>query len=67
VNKFVCTVAGPIVGLQSTWFLDETVRFAATLNKKIKVFSVLDEVLEATGVQAANAYEKAAMVGELLG
>ncbi|MGA2531428.1 MAG: hypothetical protein ABSG19_00185 [Candidatus Aminicenantales bacterium] len=66
MNSFVCIVTGPIVGLQSTWFLDETVRFAATLNRKIKVFNVLDEVIEATGAEAANAYEKAAMVGELL-
>jgi len=66
LNSFVCIVTGPIVGLQSTWFLDETVRFAATLNRKIKVFNVLDEVIEATGAEAANAYEKAAMVGELL-
>ncbi len=66
MNSFVCIVTGPIVGLQSTKFLDETVRFAAALNKKIKVFNVLDEVLEAAGAEPSNAYHKAAMVGELL-
>lgn len=66
MNSFVCVVTGPIVGLRSSWFLEETVRFAKQLGKRIEVFNVLDEVLAAAGLRADSQYEKAALVGELL-
>ncbi len=66
MNSFVCVVTGPIVGLRSTWFLEETVRFAERLGKRIEVFNVLDEVLASAGLRADNQYERALLVGELL-
>lgn len=66
MNSFVCVVTGPVVGLRSTWFLEETVRFAKQLGKRIEVFNVLDEVLAGAGLRADNQYERALLVGELL-
>lgn len=62
----ICIVTGLVVGLRSTWFLKDTVDFAARLNKKITVFNIFEEILEQAGIQTKNAYEKASYLGELL-
>lgn len=64
--KIVSIVTGPVVGVRSTWFLEETVKFAASLGKRIQVFNVFDEILELADIQVSNAYERAVLVGELL-
>lgn len=64
--RVICIVTGPIVGVRSTWFLEETVEFARALGKRIQVFNVFDEILEQAEIQASNAYEKAVLVGQLL-
>lgn len=62
----VCIVTGPLVGLRSTWFLKDTVKFAARLNRRIEVFNVFEEILDQADIHPRNAYEKAAYIGELL-
>lgn len=64
--KVICIVTGPVVGVRSTWFLEETVKFASSIGKRIQVFNVFDEILEQAEIQVSNAYEKAVLVGQLL-
>ena len=62
----VTIVTGPIVGLKSSWFLEDTVDFAAQLGKEIVVFNLLDEIMEQADHKPENAYQFALKVGELL-
>jgi len=62
----VSIVTGPIVGLRSTWFLDDTVRFANLLGRKIEVFNLFEEILKQTGISPENSYERASYIGQLL-
>lgn len=62
----VSIVTGPIVGLRSTWFLKDTVDFAARTGRKIVVFNLFDEILKQAGIHPRNAYEQASYIGELL-
>ncbi|MCK4325817.1 hypothetical protein KAW55_03605 [bacterium] len=62
----VSIVTGPIVGLRSTWFLEDTVEFAARTGRKIVVFNLFDEILKQAGMYPRNAYEQASYIGELL-
>ncbi|HDZ69295.1 MAG TPA: hypothetical protein ENH43_02625 [Phycisphaerales bacterium] len=62
----VTIVTGPIVGLKSSWFLKDTVDFAAQLGKEIVVYNLIDEILEQADRKPKNAYEHAIEVGELL-
>jgi hypothetical protein len=66
VAPFVCVVTGPVVGLRSTDFLEESARFADSLGKKIVVFDVLDEVLHAANMRYDTRYERIVRIGELL-
>jgi len=62
----VTVVTGPIVGLKSSWFLKDTVDFAAQLGKEIVVYNLFDEILSQAGRRHKNAYEFANNVGDLL-
>lgn len=64
--RVVTIVTGPMVGVRIQWFLEETVKFAASVGKSIHIFNVFDEVLEQAESQASNAYHRAVLVGELL-
>ncbi len=64
--NLVVMVTGPIVGLRSTWFLEDTARFADSLGKKIVVYSLFDEILIQAGVSSQSAYERSAYIGQLL-
>jgi len=63
---FVCLVTGPIVGLQSMRFLQDTVEFAGSLDKPIVVFNVFDEILRDAEMRAQNQYERLVRIGELM-
>jgi len=56
--KKINIITGPIVGLQSTWFIDDTIKFAASIGEKIISFNLFDEILELSGFQPQNAYEE---------
>ena len=62
----VTIVTGPKVGLRSTWFLEDTARFAAQMGKKIVVFDLFEEILNQSEIGPKNAYERAAYIGQLL-
>jgi hypothetical protein len=62
----VSIVTGPKVGLRSTWFLEDTVRFAAQIGKKIVVFDLFEEILKQSKISPKNAYERASYIGQLL-
>ncbi len=64
--KVVSIVTGPKVGLRSTWFLEDTVGFAAQMGKKIVVFDLFEEILKQSNISPQNAYQRASYIGELM-
>lgn len=62
----ICLVTGPIVGLRSTRFLEDSVEFASQLGRPLVVFNVFDEVLEQAGARVDNGYQYIRTVGEIL-
>lgn len=64
--NLVVIATGPVVGLRSTWFLEDTVKLADNLGEKIVVYNVFEEILEQAGVSPDNAYQRASYIGELL-
>lgn len=64
--RHVCVVTGPVVGLRSSWFIGDTVRFARRLGKKVVAFNLFDEMLEIERLPAADAFQMARTIGELL-
>ncbi len=66
MTKKVSIITGPIVGLRSTWFIEDTMKFAAQLSEKIVSFNLFDEMLELSGLQPQNAYEEISFIGEVL-
>ena len=64
--RLVTIVTGPIVGLFSTKYIEQTVGFAGSLDLKIATFNVFDEILELQGMKPRSAYEEASFIGELL-
>ena len=63
--KKVTLVTGPIVGLKSTAFIDETVAFGKALGEKIVAFNLFSEILDHCGIVACNAYEEILHIGIL--
>src|SRR3972149_6508798 len=66
MSKNVSILTGPIVGLQSTRFIDETIEFASSIGEKIVAFNLFDEILELSGIRPQNAYEEILHIGNLL-
>lgn len=64
--KKISIVTGPIVGLQSTRFIEETIKFADSVGEKIVSFNLFDEILEQSGIEPRNAYDAMLHIGELL-
>ena len=62
----VSIVTGPIVGLRSTWFLQDTVKFASQIGRKIVVFDLFEEILKQSNINPRNAYERVLYIGKLL-
>lgn len=66
MSKKVSIITGPIVGLQSTRFIEETIRFAGSVGEKVVFFNLFDEILEQSGIESRNAYEAILHIAELL-
>lgn len=64
--KKVSIITGPIVGLQSTAFIDETIEFAKGVNEIVVAFNLFSEILDHNGIQPRNAYEEILHIGNLL-
>lgn len=64
--KKVSIVTGPIVGLKSTWFIEDTIKFAASIGEKIVSFNLFKEILQQSGLQPRNAYEEILYIGDIL-
>lgn len=64
--RTACIVTGPILGLQSARLLAQTVDFAASQGKRIKVFDLLDEIAALKGRSWDNAFDRLVFIGELL-
>jgi len=64
--KKVSIVTGPIVGLKSTAFIDETIEFAKTVGEKVVAFNLFSEILGLNGIQPRNAYEEILHIVNLL-
>ncbi len=63
--KKVSIVTGPIVGLQSIRFIEETIRFAESVGEQVVSFNLFDEILEQSGIEPRNAYEAMLHIAEL--
>ncbi len=59
-------VTGPIVGLNSTEFIDETIRFAESIGIKICSFNLFDEIIENENIDISDDNEGIRYIGELL-
>ncbi len=64
--NMVSIVTGPIVGLSSTTFLNNTVDFGAKLGKEIVVFDLFAEILKRAEIDHDDFYERVNYIGELL-
>lgn len=64
--KKVSIVTGPIVGLRSTDFIEETIAFAKTVGEEIVHFNLFTEILDQSGIEARNAFEEILHIGNLL-
>lgn len=64
--KKTTIVTGPIVGLESTDFIDNTVDFAKTVGEKIITLNLFSEILDHNGIQPRNAYEEILHIGNLI-
>jgi hypothetical protein len=64
--KNVCIVTGPIVGLKSTSFIEETAEFCSSLGEKVVSFNIFDEILELNGAQPRNAYEEILRIADII-
>lgn len=64
--KKVSIITGPILGLRSTWFIEDTIKFAASTGEKVVSFNLFDEILGQSEKQPQNAYEKMLCIGEIL-
>ncbi|MFA4829529.1 MAG: hypothetical protein WC855_02500 [Thermodesulfovibrionales bacterium] len=64
--KKISIVTGPIVGLKSTKFIEETTVLAKSVGEKIISFNLFSEILEQNGLKPKNAYEEILHIGNLL-
>lgn len=64
--KIITIVTGPIVGLDSTRYLDLTIEFAERLGIKIVAFNIFDEIIEQAGIEINDDEQGIAYIGELL-
>jgi hypothetical protein len=64
--KKISIVTGPVAGLKSTKFIDETVEFAKSVSEKIVAFNLFTEILDHNGITPRNAYEEILHIGNLL-
>jgi hypothetical protein len=64
--NMVTIVTGPIVGLSSTTFLEETKKFASQLGKEIVSFDLFAEILKHADIDHDDFYERVNYIGELL-
>ena len=64
--KKISIVTGPIVGLKSTAFIDETIEFGKAIGEKIVAFNLFTEILGHNGIKPRNAYEEVLHIGNLL-
>jgi len=64
--KKITIVTGPIVGLKSTSFLEETSEFCHNVKEKLVIFNLFDEILELSGIETKNAYDEIIKIGQIL-
>jgi adenylate kinase len=66
MSRIVTIVTGPIVGLNSTEFLDKTIDFAQPLGIKIKAYNLFDEIIELAGINIEDDLQGAEYIGDLI-
>lgn len=66
MSRVITIVTGPVVGLNSTEFLDKTVDFAQPLGIKIKVYNLFDEIIEQAGINYEDDAGGAEYIGDLI-
>lgn len=64
--KKVTIVTGPIVGLKSTAFIDETIEFAKSVGEKVVHFNLFTEILAQQGITPGNSYEEILKISHIL-
>ncbi|MDD5363431.1 MAG: hypothetical protein PHN88_15010 [Ignavibacteria bacterium] len=66
MGRVVTLVTGPIVGLNSTNFLDMTIAFASKLGIKITAFNIFDEIIELANRDIKTDLDEIEFIGSLL-
>lgn len=64
--KKVTIVTGPIVGLKSSAFINETTSFAKSIGEKVVTFNLFSEILDQNGIEPCNAYKEILHISNLL-
>lgn len=66
MSGIITIVTGPIVGLNSTQFIDKTIEFASKLDIKIVSYNLFDEIIDNEGIQINDDNDGTEYIGELL-
>lgn len=66
MSRIITIVTGPIVGLNSTYFIDRTIEFASRLGIKIVAFNLFDEIIENEKVVIDDELDGTQYIGDLL-
>lgn len=62
----ITIVTGPIVGLNSTFFIDKTIEFASRLGIKIVSFNIFDEIIDNERIPITKEYDGIQYIADLL-
>lgn len=62
----ITIITGPVVGLNSTFFIDKTIEFASKLGIKISAFNLFDEIIENEKIVIDDDLDGTQYIGELL-
>jgi len=66
MSRIITIVTGPIVGLNSTFFIDKTIEFASKLGIKIAAFNLFDEIIDNEKIDITNDTDGTDYIGELM-
>jgi hypothetical protein len=66
MSRIITIVTGPVVGLDSTKFIDQTINFADSIGIKICSFNLFDEIIDNEGVEISDDNDGTEYIGELL-
>lgn len=66
MSRIITIVTGPIVGLNSTEYIDKTIAFAKSIGIKICSINLFDEIIENENIEISDEDDGIEYIGELL-